>query len=242
MSRIWSQRRGRTTVWLATALVLLCAVAWLAADPHTEESVLTDSLVEAPLDGGDGDVLNGQVPMVVTIRWGNMSLSPLDAQTTATEEAVLWDGYLAVDCGSIERAVPLGFEIADPGKAEPITATDFMGQVKEGAGERRVSWRSRVRRGWDGLRAHIRACTTSTDGRQQRSNLLVYTAQRTYRARLDWSGNDFVSLRTPGSSHRLEVHIDAKLDARGLEGARITATPTPQRELAQLDTPNSTTH
>jgi len=171
-----------------------------------------------------------------------MNLSALDTDISKSAKAVQWDGYMAVDCGSIESAEPLGFESAHSGETQRVADSDSLGPVVQGAGDRRVSWRSRVLQGWDGLRAHIRACTPSTDGRQQRSNLLIYTAQRTYRARLDWSGNDFVSLKTPGSDHRLEVHIDVKLDRRALDGARITATQTPQRELAQLDNPGSIGH
>ena len=242
MLRTWSQRRGQATAWLAAVLALLCVVAWLADEPQGDEIILSDAHVEASLEGGQGETRDGQVPMVITIRWGNMNLRALDSDPSKSKSAVHWDGYLAVDCGSIESAEPLGFESANPGETQLTANTDSLGPVVQGDGDRRVSWRSRVLQGWDGLRAHIRACTPSPDGRQQRSNLLIYTAQRTYRARLDWSGNDFVSLKTPGSDHRLEVHIDAKLDRRALKGARITAAQRPQRELAQLASPGSTSH
>ena len=98
MLRTWNQRRGQATAWLAAALALLCVVAWLADGPQDDEIILSDALVEASLDSGQGDVRDGQVPMVITIRWGNMNLSALDTDISKSAKAVQWDGYLAVDC------------------------------------------------------------------------------------------------------------------------------------------------
>ncbi len=233
MSRIWSQGRGRTTVWLAGTLTSFCAIAWLTADPHSEESMVADTHVEVPLDDGERDVSEGEVPIIVTIRWGNTTLSERDASTAGNDQPVRWDGYLAMDCGSIKRAEALGFESNERDELRRGDGGDFLTPVVVGGQSRRVSWRSRVQSGWDGLRAHIRACNPTSAG-QQNSTLLVYTEQRTYRARLDWSSNDFVSLKTGQPGQRLEVHIDAKLDARGLQGARITAAPEAPKQVAQL--------
>jgi hypothetical protein len=68
------------------------------------------------------------------------------------------------------------------------------------------------------------------------------TPQKSYAARLDWSVDDFVSMKVAGDGSSLDVHIAAQRDARALRGARITSVAPPmdtQAPVAEAPIPDA---
>ena len=225
MNALPRPRRRNKWAWRAALIAASTAVAagWWWSEPqamdaaHPGLSVSSDGATGKPAEGAE---------IVVTLRWG-----VTDHRTGRSEidgpSSVNWDGFLALDCGRIERVEPLAFELDAPIDDDPVAHTDFLGEVVRGAGgDQRVYWKSSTQAGWDGLRVAIQACDPRdgpTRARKPASMLTVKTAQRDYTARLDWSANDFVALSTERRGQRLEVHINVQQNERSLRGARVTA-------------------
>ncbi len=220
----WLPKRSRWTWWLCLgALSVAVGALWWGAPDSPSENIEGGALSvsQDQVQGRRGRV---GAAIVVTLRWGVTDRHSGQSRTESLD-GVNWDGFIALDCGRIERVEPLAFELADGrGGGDPARA-DVLGDVVKGAlGDQRVYWRSRTQTGWDGLRAKIRACApvVGGPGRPLTSTLVVRTAQRAYTARLDWSANDFVALTTQHSDQKLEVYINAQQNERSLKGARIT--------------------
>ena len=208
--------------WLALLTAVVTAGWWVASDSRADR--FEPAALSVSENGTPSRRSTVGASIVVTLRWG-----VTDHRTGQSEmvdpEGVNWDGFLALDCGSIERVEPLAFEMQNPRSAYS-PHSDFMGDVVEGvAGDQRVYWRSRTDAGWDGVRVTVRACDPDVSVAQEAhaiSTLVVRTAQRDYTARLDWSANDFVALATERRGQKLEVYINAEHNVRSLRGARIT--------------------
>ena len=250
MDRGPTRRRWRD--WLRHPLILgiLGAVActagvvgvqaWTSPAPATPVAPL--QVVEVPIRPIDRHAPEDAERVTVTLRWGHTAADETPGPDLGVSEAgntLPWDGYLALDCGDIERVEPLGLEsepaalagllpaLADPG--------DRVGPVVRGdAGDQRVYWRSRTGRDWDGLRATLAICRSDVaDGA---STLRVVTPQKTYVARLDWSVDDFVSLQASPAGNSLDVHMASTRDRARLPAARVTqASPTPAAPMAAAE-------
>ena len=57
------------------------------------------------------------------------------------------------------------------------------------------------------------------------STLRIVTPQKSYSARLDWSVDDFVSLRASPDGSSLDVHMASTRDRRRVPEARVTQAP-----------------
>jgi hypothetical protein len=134
-----------------------------------------------------------------------------------------WDGHVALDCGEIVAAQPLGLEV--DAAALPGGAPDRLGPVVWGDdGSPRVYWRSHTAGVWDGVQVRLRACPKSP-GREAGSTLRITTPQRSWTARLGWNQDSFSSIPTGPDGTSLDVHIGVDRDPRQVYGARITAGP-----------------
>ncbi len=154
-------------------------------------------VVEAPVRPVESHAPEDAERVIVTLRWGHTSASPTDAEPNRAGTA--WDGYLALDCGEIEKVETLGIENAPTPPPLPVPdlardSSDRIGPVVRGdEGDQRVYWRSRTHADWDGVRVTLAICRSDiADGA---STLRIVTPQKSYTARLDWSIDDFVSLR-----------------------------------------------
>ncbi len=202
---VWSSgviALGAISLWLASGWSQLPAV--VAVSPKV--AVQAPMRPEVQLDEGRR--------LTVTLRWGHPA-GPREGTATAGPAAQAWDGYLALDCGEISRVDPLELE-SDLG--------DRVGPVVRGeGGDERVYWRSKTSGDADGLQVQLVACAASAKG--ESSHLRIVTPQRTYSARLDWTVDDFVSLRAGDDGSTLDIHIASQRDIRAIRGARITAVP-----------------
>ena len=103
-------------------------------------------------------------------------------------------------------------------------SSDRIGPVVRGdEGDQRVYWRSRTHADWDGVRVTLAICRSDiADGA---STLRIVTPQKSYTARLDWSIDDFVSLRATPDGGSLDVHMASTRDRRHVPAARVTQAP-----------------
>jgi len=231
MRERWPRLTRTIRVLLVSALVVLGLVPIISLQPEPAAEPAAVEATETPKPAVGAAI-------VVTLRWGRTDTAAIrdaDGQRTG---AVNWDGYIALDCGAIRRVDPLAFELDDGPGLAPRSYADFVGPVVRGdSGEQRVYWRSQTAAGWDGLRVQLDACdpTDNSNGTadpRAASTLKIYTEQRAYTARLDWSANDFVALSAAEPGQRLEVYITAEYDETSMRGARITelspADPSPE--------------
>ncbi len=212
MRRLLHMTRHPVTGWLlAVGLVAGCAV-WLSGGNPPPAQAVTRAVgptVEVPMRPGTRAAPDDARRIAVTVRWGH------PAGRVAAAEPMQWDGYLSLDCGDIERVEPLN--------VEPDKAGDHVGPVVRGeAGDQRVYWRSRTLDDWDGLKVLLVTCRAPGQETGKESTLRIVTPQKTYAARLDWSVDDFVSMKVANDGSTLDVHISALRDARAVRGARIT--------------------
>lgn len=203
------------TRWLLVIGVVVGLAAWLAGPGPAVPSQMPSlamATVEVPMRTGVRSNPHDGPQITVTVRWGH------PAGRTAAAESMQWDGYLALDCGDIERVEPLAMETDLTG--------DHVGPVVRGeAADQRVYWRSRTENDWDGLKVQLSACKAQGQDAGRSSSLRIVTPQKTYVARLDWSVDDFVSIKIANDGSSLDVHIAADRDLRAVRGARITAAP-----------------
>lgn len=208
-------------LWSSRALPNLPAVA---APARTVEVPIRPSA--QPLDANPERV-------TVTARWGHpagsraapragdrgLGNSAGSVDANPPDEPVDWDGYLALDCGQIEHAEPLDLEVETPDGTG-----DRLGPIVRGElGDQRVYWRSRTAGDWDGLQVRLATCIgAGAAPGATGSKLRIVTKRKTYVARLDWSLDDFVSLKVGDDGSTLDVHISAVRDPQVLQGARIT--------------------
>lgn len=217
--------------WLSGLLAMGCGagvVLWLAKPQPVAVPVATRAAsVWSRLP--PGTAIRERMPLTATIRWGHPArplASPVtDRLATAGAEPRLaqWDGHVALDCGEIVAAQPLGLETESA--SLPLASTDSLGPVVWGDdGSQRVYWRSHTKGDWDGVQVRLRACPKGP-GREAGSTLRITTPERSWTARLGWSQDDFSSIPTGTDGTSLDVHIGVDRDPRQVYGARITAAP-----------------
>ncbi len=233
------------------ATMVVAAVGWrYGVNPPRPAVALP--VVEAPVRPVERHAPDDAERVIVTLRWGHTSASPTDADPNRAGTA--WDGYLALDCGEIEKVETLGIE--DEPTAAPTVVPDLernpaardpsdrIGPVVRGdEGDQRVYWRSRTHADWDGVRVTLAICRSDlADGA---STLRIVTPQKSYSARLDWSVDDFISLRATPDGSSLDVHMASTHERRRVPDARVTAAPQPGgsrdvipvSETAEVETP-----
>jgi len=209
----------------ALAGAAIWAGAWRSEAPPPSPAAVA-AAVEVPLRPVVSTSPAAARRVVVTVRWGH----PTGVHTQRAQLPMQWDGYLSLDCGDIERVDPLGLEDGTDG--------DRVGPVVRGeGGDQRVYWRSRTDDDDDGVKVQLVACRApaadATDATHPTSSLRVVTPQRTYVARLDWSIDDFVSMKVGADGASLDVHISAQRDARTVRGARVTKAAEPQAPVSE---------
>lgn len=239
---------SRVRRWLRHPLVLgavgttLCVAAgvytvqaWLR--PHPVQAAVAAPVIEVPIRPVDRHAPEDAERVIVTLRWGHTAADDRPVSAGDPARTSQWDGYLALDCGDIERVEPLGMETepAD-GSGAPAAALepgDRVGPVVRGDdGDQRVYWRSRTARDWDGVRATLAICRSDVaDGA---STLRVVTPQKTYVARLDWSVDDFVSLAAASDGNTLDVHMASTRDRKRVPNMRVTAKPAQDGQTSPL--------
>jgi hypothetical protein len=200
--------------WLVVAVLVGWAAIWFAGSlqQDTPKPPPLTAKVEVPIRPV-GAALADARRVTVTVRWG---FPGSDGADRGQASPLQWDGYLSLDCGEIERIEPLGLEI------HGAATDDRIGPVVRGiAGDQRVYWRSSTGADWDGVRTQVAICTQE-GGSRSASRVRIVTPQRTYVAQLDWSVDDFVSMKVDANGHTMDVHIAAINGNRGLQGARIT--------------------
>lgn len=160
---------------------------------------------------------------VVTARWGRTDGPRHTAPQTTATAAVDWSGELRIDCGQLSDVEPLAMDSG--------VEADGLGPVEVSAQGASVAVRSHTREGWDGLRAVVTACP---EAGERGTTLTLRTQQRSIRARLDWSTDDFLSLPAGRPGQTIELRIAAQLDPRSIRGSRLTKAER-GRELAVAD-------
>ncbi len=179
------------------------------------------------VDVGSGDNrVSGLGRFVVTARWGHTDGPRRTAPQTTAAAAVDWTGELSIDCGQLSDLEPLAMD-------DGIEA-DGLGAIETTAQGARVAVRSQTRDGWDGLRAVV---TTCPEAAERGATLTLRTQQRSIRARLDWSTDDFLSLPAGRPGQTIELRIAAQMDPRSIRGSRLTQAER-GLELAVADTGN----
>ena len=213
------------------ATIVIAVVGWRYGVESPQQATALP-VVEAPVRPVERHAPEDAERVIVTLRWGHTTASPTDSEPTRAGTA--WDGYLALDCGEIERVETLGIEseavtvpLMVPDLARQPAArdpSDRVGPVVRGdAGDQRVYWRSRTHADWDGVRVTLAICRSDiADGA---STLRIVTPQKSYSARLDWSVDDFVSLRASPDGSSLDVHMASTRDRRRIPEARVTQLP-----------------
>ena len=225
--RLAVQRWRHTLLGAALTVAVVAGVGWWYGVAPRALPAAPPTAVEVPVRPVAHHAPEDAERVIVTLRWGHTTGSPTDAAPTALGTA--WDGYLALDCGDIERVETLGIEAeaatTDAARRDP---SDRMGPVVRGdEGDQRVYWRSRTHNDWDGLRATLAICRSDVaDGA---STLRIVTPQKTYVARLDWSVDDFVSLHATPDGGTLDVHMASTRDRRRVPEARVTQGPADAR-------------
>ncbi len=234
------------------AVLVIALVGWRYGVDPPKPSIAAQ-VVEAPVRPVEHHAAEDADRVVVTLRWGHTTASPNDVGPTRAGTA--WDGYLALDCGDIERVETLGIE-SEPAatSAKPAAQVDLavrdpadrIGPVVRGDdGDQRVYWRSRTHADWDGVRVTLAICRSDmADGA---STLRIVTPQKSYSARLDWSVDDFVSLRASPDGSSLDVHMASTRDRRRVPDARVTqalpgAAVAPVAQAPEVDTAASPVH
>jgi hypothetical protein len=140
-----------------------------------------------------------------------------------------WDGYVALDCGSIDGVEPMGLE-TDTARGGGDVRGDRIGPVVRGeSGDQRVYWRSQTRDDWDGLRVKLRACAADAT---RVSQLRVVTPDRTWVAQLTAAPDVFISLPVGDRGETLDVHLSAQREAGSLPPTRVTTVPRRSRASA----------
>ena len=219
---------GLLTTVLAVAILTIGVGSWYGETPPLPASPLP--VVEVPIRPVEKHAPEEAERVIVTLRWGHTAdegdaPKALTGTEKLTAQGTQWDGYLALDCGEIERVEPLGLE-ADGAQAESDRKNedDRVGPVVRGdEGDQRVYWRSHTQADWDGLRATLALCRS--DAADGASTLRIVTPQKTYVARLDWSVDDFVSLRAERAGETLDVHMASTRNRRRIPDARVTTAP-----------------
>jgi hypothetical protein len=227
-----SSWRPAVLSWLSGVLAMGCGagvVLWLARpQPVAVPPAVRPASVWSRLP--PGKAIRERMPLTATIRWGHPArplATPVAGNAAAADATTLaqWDGHVALDCGEIVAAQPLGLESEWQSAVSPQGPTDRLGPVVWGDdGSQRVYWRSRTSGDWDGVQVRLRACPKSP-GREAGSTLRITTPQRSWTARLGWSQDDFSSIPTGPDGTSLDVHIGVDRDPRQVYGARITAGP-----------------
>ena len=207
------------------------AGAW-RSDPPPAKPAAAPVAVEVPVRPVVSTSPADARRVVVTVRWGH----PTGVHSLRARIPMQWDGYLSLDCGDIERVEPLGLELGTDG--------DRIGPVVRGeSGDQRVYWRSRTDNDDDGVKVQLVACRPpsqeASDAAHPASSLRIVTPQRTYVARLDWSIDDFVSMKVGEDGASLDVHISAQRDARTVRGARVTKAQAPEPQAPVSQGPSS---
>ena len=215
----------------SVAAIVIAAVGWRYGVAPRKATTMVP-VVEAPVRPVERHAPEDAERVIVTLRWGHTTASATDApaETAQNDAGTAWDGYLALDCGEIERVETLGIEDAPAVATEPARAPtvrdsgDRIGPVVRGDdGDQRVYWRSRTHSDWDGVRVTLAICRSDiADGA---STLRIVTPQKSYSARLDWSVDDFVSLRASPDGASLDVHMASTRDRRRVPEARVTQAP-----------------
>lgn len=125
-------------------------------------------------------------PIKLQLRWGGGE--PVGGPSR-------WDGDLHLDCGRITDLRFTGAE-RDEGDGLGVGQRDERGT--------NVRWRSTVDGDRDGVEATIIPCVGEAG-----STLQVTTPGRQWRARLQWSRDEFVSLPVGDAGERLEIRLRA---------------------------------
>lgn len=223
----------------AAALTVVAGALWWAQNSNPPPPAVPPApptlTVEVPLNAPVPD-RRSHWSIAATLRWGNTGAR--SSNPTANVPATVWDGYVAVTCGTIVDAEPLGTELAESGDAQR-GGGDRLGPVVTGdAGDSRVYWRSTTRGDWDGVRVRILGCKADAQHRGG-SSLVVVTAQKRWMARLEGGMDTFVTLPVaPGAS--IDVHLSAELDGDTVQRARVSAAPPtllPQQPMASDERP-----
>ncbi len=232
------------------AALVVAGVGWrYGVEPPKPAAAMP--IVEAPVRPVERHAPDDAERVIVTLRWGHTTASPTDDEPN--QAGTPWDGYLALDCGDIEKVETLGIEDAplaapsmvpdlskDPAARDP---SDRIGPVVRGdEGDERVYWRSRTHADWDGVRVTLAICRSDmADGA---STLRIVTPHKSYSARLDWSVDDFVSLRANQDGSSLDVHMASTRDRKRVPDARVTQAPAgkepaPVAEAVPAETPTT---
>ena len=232
--RLWGavMVRARHPLLVGSLVAMVVAAVGWRYGVAPSKPAASVPVVEAPVRPVERHAPEDAERVIVTLRWGHTTASPTDADRG--DAGTAWDGYLALDCGAIERVETLGIEdvapvtpglVHEPGRDAPAhDSGDRIGPVVRGDdGDQRVYWRSRTHADWDGVRVTLAICRSDmADGA---STLRIVTPQKSYSARLDWSVDDFVSLRASPDGSSLDVHMASTRDRRRVPEARVTQAP-----------------
>ena len=211
------------------ALGLVATLLWwgnAAQQPVSQRSMVavgSGNAVEVPLNTPPFDRRDA-IYVVATVRWGQTGAGEQEPSTSRAAQ-IGWDGYAALDCGSIEDADALGLE---PLVAKTTGAAGAGGDrlgpvVRADNGDARVYWRSSTRGDWDGVRLHIAACKAGP-GHETGATLRIVTPRKSWLARLDANLEAFVSVPA-GKEAAIDVHLATVKDVEALQRARISQAP-----------------
>lgn len=229
----------RLTVRVLLPLFALCVVVaalWLARDQlaPTVDGLRprgrADRTVEVPVSAPPFDRRDA-LYVVATVRWGLTSANEREP-STASGGAVVWDGFAALDCGSVEGADAIALEplASSDGRA---SGGDRLGPVVlADSGEARVYWRSATRGDWDGVRLHLAACKP-TRPKGAAATLRIVTARKTWAVQLVANLDAFVSVPV-GPGQVIDVHLATVKDVEALQRARISVAPLPPEPASPL--------
>lgn len=174
---------------------------------------------------------NEAVLAVATIRWGATG-GPQDEPGGSRSMPVVWDGYAALDCGTIEESKALGMELQRSRDGRALDG-DRLGPVVQGdQGDQRVYWRSATRRDWDGVRLQIAACRAGK-AHPLGASLRVVTPDKTWVVRLDTNLDRFVSVPVT-AGNTIDVHLATVKDPETLQRARVSVAPVPAEKRAPM--------
>ena len=161
--------------------------------------------------GSNDGHMTGMGRFVVTARWGRTDVPRHTAPQTTAAAAVDWSGELSIDCGQLSDVEPLAMDTG--------VDADVIGSIETVGQGARVAMHSHTSEGWDGVRAIVTSCPAAAD---RGATLTLRTQQRTIRARLDWSTDDFLTMPAGRPGQTIELRIAAQLDPRSIRGSRLT--------------------